>query len=312
MTGSGAFNRLAAMMAIEKSPQGSDYRYVEVNGTDLAYVERGHGRPVIFVHGGISDLTIWEPILDRIGEQRRAIAHSRRWAWPNEPIPAGVADSVDRHAVDLAALIEKLQLGRVDLVGNSFGGFISLVVARDRPDLVRRLVVQEPPVFPLLVGFPPSPLALLKLVVTRPRIGLPLARMVFGGIAPTEAAVKRGDVEASIERFARQVALGEAGYERLPAWVKEHMRLNAGTHASQFGNNGGFVRFTPADARSIKTPTLVMTGEQSPAGLRAIAGELARLLPNAQTVDIPGASHVMHLDNPQATVRAIEDFLGDN
>ncbi|HEX6348539.1 MAG TPA: alpha/beta hydrolase [Candidatus Dormibacteraeota bacterium] len=298
------------MIAIEKRRTHSEYRHVEVNGTGLAYIEQGSGEPLIFVHGGICDLTFWEPILEPVGSRFRAISYSRRWAWPNEPIPADVVDSVDVHAEDLIALIEKLGAGPVNLVGNSFGAFISLLVARDRPDLVRRLVAQEPPVMPLLLGFPPSPPALIKLLLTRPRVGVPLAKMVFGGVVPVEKMVERGDVEASIEKFVRSVALGDAGYDALPDWIKEHMRLNAGTHAAQFRNNGGFAPFTPADARSISIPTLVMTGQHSPAALRVLSAELARYLPNARTIEIPDASHAMHLANPEATVNAIEGFLG--
>src|SRR2546421_5932921 len=130
---------LAGMIAT-KEPQ-----TVEVNGARLAYVERGEGEPVVFVHGSICDLTFWEPILEPVGRHVRAIAYSRRWAWPNEPIPDGVLDSIDVHAKDLIALIEELRIGPVHLVGNSFAAFISLVVACDLPDLVLRLVAPQPP-----------------------------------------------------------------------------------------------------------------------------------------------------------------------
>jgi pimeloyl-ACP methyl ester carboxylesterase len=51
------------------------------------------------------------------------------------------------------------------------------------------------------------------------------------------------------------------------------------------------------------------TSRTSEPGLPVLAAELARLLPNAQTVDIRGASHVMHLDDPKATVQGIDDFM---
>jgi pimeloyl-ACP methyl ester carboxylesterase len=53
-----------------------------------------------------------------------------------------------------------------------------------------------------------------------------------------------------------------------------------------------------------------MTGQHSPAALRVLCAELARYLPNVQTVEIPAASHAMHLANPDATVEAIVGFLG--
>lgn len=299
------------MIATNQHESTEGFKHVEVEGTRIAYRERGSGDPVILVHGSVNDLSIWDPILDRIAERHRAIAYSRRWAWPNEPIPDGVADSVGVHAVDLAALIEKLDLGPVSLVGNSFGAFTSLVVARDRPDLVRRLVVQEPPVIPLLLGFPPGPPRLLKLLVTRPATGLPVARTVFTGLAPAEAAAKRGAVEASLETFLRRVVLGDERYERMPEWVNHHMRLNLGTHAAQFLNNGGLVPFTAADARSIRVPTLVMNGAESPKLFQILDRELAGLLPHVRMVVVPGAGHLMQVDNPEATAAAILDFLSE-
>ena len=297
------------MITIEERKLQAGLEHVEVNGARFAYWESGEVEPVVLVHGGISDLTIWEPLMEPISRTHRAIAYSRRYAWPNEPIPEGVADTVAEHAADLATLIETLELGPVNLVGNSWGGFISLVVARDRPELVRRLVVQEPPVVTLFLGAPPSPAALLRTLLTRPRTGRALARMFFKGMRPTESALQRGAVEESIEIFVRRVALGDPGYEQLPEWVKRHMRLNAGTHVSQFRNNGGFVPFTQREARSISAPTLVMTGEHSPEPLRVLSYELARLMPRAQQVEIDSASHVMHVANPSQTVKEIVRFL---
>ena len=56
---------------------------VTVNGTTLAYREQGEGEPVVFVHGGISDLRTWEQQLPTVGRSYRAITYSRRYARPN-------------------------------------------------------------------------------------------------------------------------------------------------------------------------------------------------------------------------------------
>ncbi len=62
---------------------------MRVNGTELAYVEQGRGQPVVFVHGGFVDLTIWQQQVPAVAKQYRAIAYSRRYAWPNDEIPDG-------------------------------------------------------------------------------------------------------------------------------------------------------------------------------------------------------------------------------
>jgi pimeloyl-ACP methyl ester carboxylesterase len=59
-------------------PVPADLKTTELRGVGLAYLERGSGQPVVFVHGSISDLTIWESQLGPIGESYRAIAYSRR------------------------------------------------------------------------------------------------------------------------------------------------------------------------------------------------------------------------------------------
>ena len=86
-----------------------------VNGTTLAYREQGDGEPVVFVHGGISDLRIWDQQLTPIGESYRAIAYSCRFARPNEPITPESSDPILTQVddlVDLTGWCEPRSLGR--------------------------------------------------------------------------------------------------------------------------------------------------------------------------------------------------------
>lgn len=284
------------------------YRTASVNGAELAYVEEGSGEPVVFVHGGISDLTIWKYQIPAFAESYRAIAYSRRYAWPNEEIPDGADDQMVPHADDLAALIETLDAAPAHLIGNSWGAFICLFTALRRPDLVRTLTLEEPPVLPLFVSTPPKPQELIKVLVTRPATGAAIVGTMVKGFIPATIALKRGKLEESVRIFATRVALGEDAYERLPSEVKEHMLLNAKTHAAQHLGKG-FPKFADADARRIKHPALLVGGEKSPAILRRLSDRLEELLPNVERVIIPGASHVMHYENPEVTNRAIRQFV---
>src|SRR5262245_65859421 len=77
-------------------------------------------------------------------QQTRLTAYSLRTQHPNVSTSAH-ADYLPRtHAADLAGLIQALNLGNVHLIGHSYGGFVSLLMTRDRPDLVRSLVLVEP------------------------------------------------------------------------------------------------------------------------------------------------------------------------
>ena len=62
--------------------------------------------------------------------------------------------------------------------------------------------------------------------------------------------------------------------------------------------------------RSIKQPTLVLRGEESPILDRDVAERMAKELPQGTFVEIPRAVHTLHEDNPDAVLAALESFIG--
>lgn len=285
-----------------------DIREASVDGITLAYREVGAGDPVVFVHGGISDMTIWNAQLPVIGSRYRAIAYSRRYAWPNEDLPTGGPDTMQPHVDDLLAFLHATEARPAHLVGNSWGAFICLMAAIREPAAVQSLVLEEPPLVPLVMGNPPSPINALRSLPRHPRLALSLLRFGARTLGPVTAAVKAGDLEGSLARFARGV-LGDVAYERLPDDVRAHMRANASTHVGQFLVDGGFGSISESQIRSIGCPALVVTGSDSPAALRRLADHLASLLPNARHLDVPTASHLMHLQNSAVFNAGLLEFL---
>ncbi len=278
-----------------------------VNGIELAYVERGSGDAVIFVHGGICDLRIWEKQMTPFSQNHRAIAYSRRYAWPNSEVPDGVDDQMGPHVDDLAALITKLDATPAHLVGNSWGGFICLLTALRHPELVRSITVEEPPVLPLLIGTDPKTQDVLKLFLSRPRTAAAVMKFFATAMGPAITAFKKGDVDGGVRVFARGV-LGADVYESLPTEGKDAMLANGKPLSSEL-LGAGFPAFTDDDVRRIQTPTLLVTGKKSPAMLLRLTDRLQQLLPNAQRVDIAGASHLMHYEQPAALNAAVLEFI---
>jgi pimeloyl-ACP methyl ester carboxylesterase len=284
-------------------------RTARVNGATLAYRERGEGEPVVFVHGGLSDLRTWEQQLPIVGRSYRAIAYSRRFARPNADIAPGADDPMPAHVEDLAAFLREVHAAPAHLVGNSWGGFICLLAAVRHPELVRTLVIEEPPVLPLFgLSAPPRPAELLRLLATRPRTAIAILRFGAGTIAPAKQAFRQGDHDRALRMFARGV-LGEESFARLPEARKEQMRENLGTLRAQV-LGAGFPALGDADVRGIRTPTLLVTGALSPAFLLRLTDRLEELLPIVERVEIPGASHGMHEENAPALNEAILGFLG--
>jgi pimeloyl-ACP methyl ester carboxylesterase len=93
-------------------------RHLHVNGVDLEYEERGTGIPVVFSHGGSSDLRYWEPQRERFSQRYRFVAYSRRFHGM-APWPAERDDSAEAHAADLLAVICRLEVGPSHVIGFS-------------------------------------------------------------------------------------------------------------------------------------------------------------------------------------------------
>src|SRR2546423_9145757 len=115
-----------------------DYKYAEVNGTRLAYVEAGAGDPVVLVHGGLQDLRLWKAHhLDALATRYRAIAYSRRNHFPTEVSPEGAQDAAaDMHGDDLAGIVQTLGLPKVHVVAHSSGAHSALFFAAKNPALL--------------------------------------------------------------------------------------------------------------------------------------------------------------------------------
>jgi pimeloyl-ACP methyl ester carboxylesterase len=287
--------------AFEKS------RAVEVNGTTLSYCEQGEGDPVVFVHGTAGDLRIWAKQLPAIGRSYRAIAYSRRYARPNEDIDPDADDQMLPHVEDLAAFLREIGVDAAHLVGSSWGAFISLLSAIRHPELVRSLVLEEPPVVSLFASTPPRPTELLRLLATRPRTAIALVRFAAGAMVPAQKAFARGENEKAMRLFLVGV-LGAEGYERLPEASKQMMRENLGSARAQL-LGAGFPPLDDDQVRSVRVPTLLLTGEHSPPFFLRLTDRLEELLPTVERVQIPHASHIMHEENAPAVNEAILAFL---
>jgi pimeloyl-ACP methyl ester carboxylesterase len=114
---------------------------VHVNGVDVEYVDQGAGVPVVFSHGGSSDLRYWEPQRAVFAARYRFVAYSHRFHGRGQ-WSAGSENSADAHADDLVAIMRRLGAGPVHLVGLST--VIALRATLRDPESVRTLTVVEP------------------------------------------------------------------------------------------------------------------------------------------------------------------------
>lgn len=124
-------------------PRIPDQRAVRLaSGLTLAYRDwGGSGRPIVLVHGLASSYTIWDLVAPRLAERFRVVALDQRGHGRSDK-PDGPFD-LSTYAGDLRAFLTALGLGRVLLVGHSWGGNVVLQLAVETPELTAGLILVD-------------------------------------------------------------------------------------------------------------------------------------------------------------------------
>jgi non-heme chloroperoxidase len=285
---------LALLLVANPGQAEAQVKTIAVGGTELAYLDKGRGPAVVMVHGTISDYRWWQAQIDEFSQQYRVIAYSLRHHHPN----VSTGDRPDylprTHAADLDGLIKALNLGQVHLVGHSYGGFISLLLARDRPELVRGLVLVEPARLAGLISGPDAEEA--KPILNA--IGEAQKRVV--------ERLDRGDTDEALRIFTNMVR-GPGTWEGMPNAARAARRDNVHTLKPTLTNPAE--RFTCDDARKINGPTLLVGGDVSPRIFPLMLNGLQPCLPRAARITINKASHGVYQDNPADFNREVLGFL---
>lgn len=272
---------------------------IAVRGADLNYVESGSGEPVVLVHGSLGDYRSWSLQMGPFAEHYRVIAYSRRYHFPNEAPGGASGDGRDYsaalHADDLIAFLDVLQLPNAHLVTASYGSYCGLVVARHHSERVASLVVAEPPMLHWVRELPGGE------ALVRP--------FVEGALTSCrEAFLARRDEEA-VRLFIDGV-IGRAGaFDSLHPPIRRTLLDNAAEMRAECLSDRLFPHFICGDAARIPVPTLLLSGDRSPAFFHRITEELSRCLPTSEMVTIPGASHNLNSARPRLYNQVVLDFL---
>lgn len=267
---------------------------VSVNGYDMAYVERGTGIPVIFVHGGGVDYRYFSAQMEPVSERYRSISVSLRHYYP-EPWRGEGEFNLNQHVQDLVAFIRILGVGPVHLVGHSRGATVALYVAKASPDLVRTLTFAE--------GGTSMPAFDSNSPVARdPRTDW---RSVL------KEKLRANDVEGAIELFVTRVS-GPGTWTTMPEPTKQTFRDNAWTLSAMFDDQLSWAPLTCEDARRLETPVLLLAGERSPPIFRAVLDNVEKCLRRVVRRTVMNSSHAIPRMNPAGFTAEVVTFISQH
>ena len=270
-----------------------DLKRVDASGTRFAYVEQGRGQPVVFVHGSVADYRIWDAQMTPFSAHYRVVAYSRRYHYPNPSADATAAANSARHAADLADFIDALKIAPAHVVGHSSGGAVAAYLVRDRPELVRSVVLAEPATFGVIAQHPEAKA---------------LADERGAAMAPVKQAIEASNNDEAVRKYL-DYWLAPRGFAGLSASDRAVVLANAGSLPPEFRAAAPAKPFNCEDAGKIEKPTLLLGGGATIRVFTVVLDEFAKCLPKAERVALAGTAHGVQLENPKAFNEAVLKFL---
>lgn len=252
--------------------------------------DAGRGAPVLLIHGsgpGVSAWANWRLVIPALAGRRRVIAPDMV-GFGHTDRPAGQRYDMDawvRQAIDL---LDALDLGRVDLVGNSFGGALALALAIRHPQRVRRLVLMGS----VGVPFPITP-------------GLD----AVWGYEPSLATMRR-----LLDIFAHDRALVNDDLARLRYEASIRPGFQASFAAMFPAPRQRWVdamASAEADIRALPHETLVIHGREDQVIPLQNSLTLSRWIPNSQLHVFGHCGHWTQIEHNARFNRLVEDFLAE-
>jgi pimeloyl-ACP methyl ester carboxylesterase len=289
--------------AQEVAPDDSRFVTIPFEGTDgldIHYLERGSdaggAKPTfVLLHGSMFNAFTWDQTLDFFAERGRVIAYDQiPYGLSEKPVagdwrarnPYASSAAVDQ----LFSLLDALAVGRVVLVGNSYGGVIAVQAALAQPARVEALVLVDPAVY----VEEEMPAWLMNLPQMR-RLG-PLFARQLGQNEAFFRQTYRDPNRITDDRLAAtsihtQVADWDlALWEYLRAWSVDLSAL-----AGQFGE--------------IDQPALIVSGDSDTIVPVEDSQRLNTALQNSDLVILPQCGHVPQEECPEAFMGAVDAWL---
>jgi pimeloyl-ACP methyl ester carboxylesterase len=255
---------------------------VKAGGSDLDVVQAGAGRDLVLLHSLLTDRSAFDLVVPLLAKNRRLTLLNLPGYGASSPAGPDVENYADR----IAELFSGLGLPQhTDVLGNGFGGFISIALAARHGGKFDRLIVTD-----ALAAFPESaklPLSNLAAKVAQEGMSGALDVAISRMFPPSFVAA---NPQVVAER--KQALEREADPACFQAACLALARLD----------------FTPV-LGNIRNPTLVMVGALDQTTPPALARELANGIPGAKFLEIPGCGHCPQIENPQAFVDAVNGFL---
>jgi pimeloyl-ACP methyl ester carboxylesterase len=240
-------------------------------GTEIAWYERGQGRPLVMLMGTGSTMAEWDPALLRLlARDHRLILFDYPGVGMSGPWHGRSFDSL---ADATAGLMDAIHLPRADVLGWSMGGFVAQRLAVDHPQRVSDLI---------LAGTNPGG--------SRAVLGSPRAQAIDSDPEPSDAEILRElyppNRQAEGRRFLHRLERASQSGE-----IPDDFHVPAATTDAQVAAEGPWLRSNRnyRQLAGVDAPTLAAAGAADPVVPPANLRRIAARIPRSKLIVLPGA-----------------------
>jgi proline iminopeptidase len=270
---------------------------IDLYGTEHYYeltvpVDTG-APPLVLVHGWCGSARYWQPLVDTYRATARCLVYDLRGFGRSRLGSASSRDfSLESYCRDLALLLDRLGLDRVDLNAHSMGASIGLTFANLYPERVRRLVLTCTGVFQYqMLLFESFYLASNLVIAARPPwiVSIPAMRRAFQ------------------RRFVHRLLPDTVARTFIEDYVVASAEAARGTLTASIGKHATFAM--PDAFRALSRPTLLISGEFDQIIPAAGARRAVEINPSLALEVIPDTAHFPMLEAPVRYLSLLSDFL---
>jgi pimeloyl-ACP methyl ester carboxylesterase len=259
-----------------------------VGGVQIVYESWGSGPVLVCCHAFGVDRTLWAPQIEHFAQTHRVVTFDQRGSGESDhPLPApGEPDpyTIDTFAEDLRGVLDAVGSRRARILGYSMGGATALRFAARWPERVEALVLASTMASRL-------PEAIIERARAVERV------LLRDGLAAAYRFYFEGPLFERVPREQRNLDLFEACVARAtPHGFRGCFKVTI-DRPSMLG-----------DLARIQAPTLILVGERD-ALYHADAERMAREIPNARAVVMPGLGHALNVEAPDAFADEVTRFL---
>ena len=251
----------------------------------------GEGFPLLLLHGFTGSGEGWQEFIPYWKTHSKVIAPDIIGHGKTDSPTEVTSYNIEKVAQGLNALLEELQIEKIDVLGYSMGGRLALTFAINYPEKVRRLILESS-----------SP----GLETDNERKARQLQDDKLALL------IKEQGIQNFVE-YWENIALFQS-QKKLPESVQNNIRKqrlsnnSIGLMNSLYGMGTGAQPSWWDALKLIQSPTLLITGSQDEKFCQ-IAEKMAKVLKNSQWVSITDCGHAIHVEKPEIFGTIVSEFL---